>query len=106
MPLRETVAECLQYVKILASQLEQYGLGVPEGMPPPLPIELEGASTLIFDECGRLKYDIHNRLPSGDRPGGQATVQSRLDSLWNQGAVDKGASLGAPAGDVPPHSVG
>jgi hypothetical protein len=95
MPLRETVAECLQYVKIPAAQLELYGLDIPEGMPPTLEIELEGGSTLILDEYGRLKYEIHNRLPSTDRPDSQATAQARLEHLWNQGAFDRGASLGA-----------
>jgi len=95
MPLRETVAECLQYVKIPACQLELYGLEVPEGMPPSLQVELEGGSTLVLDEYGRLKYEIHNRLPSTDRKDSQETAQSRLQYLWDHGAFDRGASLGA-----------
>ena len=33
LPLRETVAECIQYVKLQASELAAYGLRKPPGMP-------------------------------------------------------------------------
>jgi hypothetical protein len=95
MPVRETVAECIQYVRIPASQLHEYGLEIPPGMSPDEDVPLEGGSTLILDEYGRLKYEIHNRLPSADRPSGQPTAQKRLAYLWTHGAFDRGASLGA-----------
>jgi hypothetical protein len=95
LPLRETVAECLQYLKIHASELPQYGLEPPLGMPPSTEIELEGGSTLILDDYGRLKYEVHNRLPNPDREKDVAKAQARLQHLWEQGHYEKGASLTA-----------
>jgi hypothetical protein len=95
LPLRETVAECLQFVQIHASELGQYGLEAPFGMPPETPIALEGGSTLILDEYGRLKYEVHNRLPDPTRERDVQRAQRRLDYLWAQGHFDKGASFAA-----------
>lgn len=95
MPLRETVAECLQYVSILASELPRYGLRKPRAMPKDTAVVLEGGSTLILDEYGKLKYEIHNRLPDRRVPDGLDDAQKRLDYLWNQGFFDKGSSFGA-----------
>jgi hypothetical protein len=93
LPLRETVAECLQYVKVAAADLPLYGLVKPDGMPDDTPVELEGGSTLILDDYGRLKYEIHNRLPSGRKDDVAARAQRRLDYLWQEGAFAKGASF-------------
>jgi hypothetical protein len=95
LPLRETVAECTQYVKIPAADLPSYGLVKPSGMPDETPIELEGGSTLILDDYGRLKFEIHNSLPSGRRDSVAARAQRRLDYLWEAGAFDRGASFAA-----------
>jgi hypothetical protein len=95
LPLRETVAECTQYVKIPAADLGLYGLVKPAGMPDETPIELEGGSTLILDDYGRLKFEIHNRLPSGKKDNVAQRAQGRLEYLWEQGAFDKGASFAA-----------
>jgi hypothetical protein len=96
MVLRETVAECIQYVKVPAAQLPEYGLRPPEGMPPEFDVYLEGGSTLILDEYGNLKYEIDNRLPGPDRPAESlATAQDRLEHMWKHGAFAQGASLGA-----------
>jgi len=95
MPLRETVAECLQHVKIRASELGKYGLVKPEGMATDTLIELEGGSTLILDDYGRLKYEVHNRLPDPDRPEDREAAQRRLEYLWQQGHFVAGASFAA-----------
>jgi hypothetical protein len=95
LPLRETVAECTQYVKIPARDLGDFGLTAPAGMPTDLELTLEGGSTLILDEYGRLKYEIHNRLPAKGDPDDQASAQARLEYLWDHGAFDKGASINA-----------
>jgi hypothetical protein len=95
LPLRETVAECLQYVKIHASELADYGLEKPLGMPDGTEIELEGGSTLILDDYGRLKYEVHNRLPNPATEKDVAKAQRRLQHLWEQGHYEKGASLTA-----------
>lgn len=95
LPVRETVAECTQYVSILAPDLHRYGLTTPPGMPDDTEVVLEGGSTLILDEYGRLKYEIHNRLPDGEAGQELDTAQTRLNYLWNQGFFDKGSSFGA-----------
>lgn len=95
LPLRETVAECLQFVKIHASELGLYGLVKPQGMPEETEIELEGGSTLILDDYGRLKYEVHNRLPDPGTEKDVAKAQGRLQYLWEQGHFEKGASFSA-----------
>jgi hypothetical protein len=93
LPLRETVAECLQFVRIYASELELFKLVKPEEMAPDTEVDLEGGSTLILDDYGRLKYEIHNRLPDPANPKDVLKAQGRLDYLWEQGHFEKGASF-------------
>jgi hypothetical protein len=95
LPLRETVAECLQYVKVRADELDQFGLTPPAGMPADREVALEGGSTLVLDEYGRLKYEIYNRLPRKGAADGNADAQKRLQYLWDQGAFDPGHSFNA-----------
>ena len=95
LPLRETVAEYLQYVKIRASELGRYGLEKPLGMANDTEIELEGGSTLILDDYGRLKYEVHKRLPDPESERGREKAQQRLEYLWQQGHFEKGASFAA-----------
>src|SRR5205085_8880388 len=85
MPVHETVAECIQYVEVMASELGQYGLEKPDGMDDDCEVVLQGGSTLILDEYGMLKYEIHNRLPNPDHKESMAGAQARLDYLWEQG---------------------
>jgi hypothetical protein len=95
LPLRETVAECIQYVSIAAPEVTRYGLTMPPGMPDDTQVVLEGGSTLVLDEYGQLKYEIHNRLPDARAGEKRGTAQKRLNYLWNQGFFDKGSSFGA-----------
>jgi hypothetical protein len=88
LPLRETVAEVIQSLRIPAGDLESYGLKIPAGMPPETSIALEGGSTLILDEYARLKYEIHNRLPGIEAGEDQERAQKRLEYLWQTGAFD------------------
>jgi hypothetical protein len=83
--LRETVAEYVQSLDLLASELASYGIAAPEGMPMDTPVQLSGGGTLVFDEFGRLKLNVHNRLLNADRQ------TRRLRHLWNFGAFDRGA---------------
>jgi hypothetical protein len=92
--LRETVAECTEYLSVPASELQRrYKLRKPAGMRDDQEVVLEGGSTLILDEYGTLKYDIYNSLPSQLTAKGRENVQDRLDYLWNQGYYDRGARL-------------
>jgi hypothetical protein len=90
LPLRETVAECLQSVSITAAELGDYRLEKPAGMPDETPVVLEGGSTLVLDEYGRLKYEVYQRLPGTSDDTGNA--QRRLDYLWGQGHYLPGGS--------------
>jgi hypothetical protein len=95
LPLRETVAECTQYVKLPARELGQLGLTAPAGMKDDQEVVLEGGSTLVLDEYGRLKYEIYNRLPRKGAADGNAEAQGRLQYLWDHGAFEEGQSSNA-----------
>jgi hypothetical protein len=79
--LRETVAEYVQIIELHASELEQLNppIGKPDTMPDDTPVKLHGGGTLIFDEYGRLKYHIANRIFNSNLVG------ERLDYLWKYG---------------------
>jgi hypothetical protein len=81
-PLRETVAEFVQTAALTADQLTPLGIKAPEGMPPAQSVYLQGGNTLVFDEYGRLKYNIHNYI--FDKPRQSA----RLRYLWNAGYLE------------------
>lgn len=95
LPLRETVAECTQYVRLRADELRQFGLTPPAGMPPDRELTLEGGSTLVLDEYGRLKFEIYNPLPRRGSKSGNARAQARLQYLWDNGAIGPGSSFEA-----------
>ena len=90
--LRETVAECQQYVAIRATELSRYGLTRPAGMPDDTQVALRGGSTLVLDEYGTLKFEIHNRLPTRRRDDVRERAQKRLDYLWSHGFFDNAGS--------------
>jgi hypothetical protein len=92
-PLRETVAEFYQVLRVTPPELKALGLKKPDGMPDDQVIALYGGNALVFDEYGRLKYNISNRIDDAKRQ------QVRLDYLWSYGFFDPGsASLrGVPA---------
>jgi hypothetical protein len=79
--LRETVAEYIQYVTVRAGELQQLAtpIGKPKGMPNDKEVTLYGGGTIIFDEYGRLKYHIRNRIFN------QQKQTERLDYLWKYG---------------------
>ncbi len=79
--LHETVCEYVQILEPLASELDSLGIRKPPGMPGDKKLRLFGGGALIFDEYGRLKYHVYNRLRSVDRQ------QVRLDFLWESGAL-------------------
>jgi hypothetical protein len=93
LPVRETVAECTQYLSVPPSELREHGLTAPVGMDEDAKVVLEGGSTLILDEYGMLKYEIFNRLPTPEDPIALEAAQRRLDYLWAQGYYEKGYSF-------------
>ena len=86
--LRETVAEYVQILRLTAKEVAERGIKVPEGGLPPDPeeIHLYGGGVLLFDEYGRLKFHIHNRVDNAERQG------SRLRSLVEFGHFKKDAN--------------
>jgi hypothetical protein len=83
--LRETVAEWEQMMDVRARELTRLGLRAPRGMSPGTPIRLHGGGTLIFDEFGKLKFNVHKRLIGRG-------AQQKLDYLWGQGGFQADAA--------------
>lgn len=78
---RETVAEYYQLNKTATVEdLKALGVRVPDFMTPAMQVEVLSGGTLIFDEFGRLKFHIYNRLSS-------ETQHDRLVSLWRNGSL-------------------
>lgn len=92
-PLRETVAECMQQIKIEAGRLKSLGIEKPDEMPDEQEVSLDGGMTLIFDEYGQLKFAVAKRLLDKSDPRVQARQSRRLADLWRFGYYRKGASL-------------
>lgn len=85
-PLHETVAEYIQILDLLASELKGLQVAVPEGMKPDQEVRMYGGGALVFDEYGRLKYHVRNRLNDRERQ------TQRLKYLWQYGYFSRGAS--------------
>jgi hypothetical protein len=81
--LRETVAEFYQVLNLTAAELSRVGLRAPDGMPPATPVPLYGGNTVIFDEYGQPKYNVHNSIMRRKRQ------QKRLDYMWESGAFGR-----------------
>jgi len=89
--VRETVVECVQYLKITTSELGAHGLKAPDGLPTDAEVVLEGGSTLILDEYGELKFEVSNPLPSKrTSAAAQERWQRRLEFLFKQGYLTRG----------------
>jgi hypothetical protein len=76
--LRETIAEYYQVLNVIASELKHLGITRPADMPAETQVTLYGGGALIFDEFGRLKFHIRNRLLNPERQ------TERLAYLWRQ----------------------
>jgi hypothetical protein len=79
--LRETVAEYIQMMTLQAKELQLFNppIGKPEGMAADREVTIFGGGTLIFDEYGKLKYQVFNRLNNASRQ------TPRLKYLWKCG---------------------
>ncbi|MBK7874297.1 MAG: hypothetical protein IPJ77_00825 [Planctomycetes bacterium] len=80
--LHETVAEVHQTIELEARELSERGIDVPPGMAPEQRVVLFGGGTFVFDEYGRLKYEIHKRVDD------QKRQSARLAYLWRQAPSD------------------
>jgi hypothetical protein len=82
--LRETVAEYIQMITLRAEELQQFDppINIPDGMQDGQEVTLYGGGAVIFDEYGRLKYHVNNRIRNVLRQG------PRLEYLWKFGYFD------------------
>jgi len=81
--VHETVAEYVQVLDVRADELGAYGLTPPVGMRPYARVVLYGGASLIFDDFGRLKFQIGSRLRSNEQ-------QRRLQYLYEAGRFSPG----------------
>jgi hypothetical protein len=88
--LRETVIEYHQQLKIFARELTKLNIRKPNGMPDTTEVTLYGGNAVIFDEFGRVKYNIGNGIISHDKS--QERQTKRLQYLWDHGGFSRGAS--------------
>ena len=83
--VREMVAEYVQTLQIRADELIDYELRKPGGMKAWTTVTLNGGGALIFDDYGRLKFNIG----SGVRSPRQ---QRRIDHLFEEGYFEEGGA--------------
>jgi len=88
--LRETIAEYVQIMTLRADELGTLRIRKPRGMPDWKRVRLFGGGALVFDEYGRLKYQIRNRIENARRQ------TARLKFLWETGFFDEQKSDVAP----------
>ncbi|MGA9997668.1 MAG: hypothetical protein WBP93_19795 [Pyrinomonadaceae bacterium] len=90
--LRETVAEYHQQLNIEVDELKQFGIKVPTEMLKKFykrSITVFGGGALVFDEFGRVKFHIRNRILNPERQS------RRLRYLWQYGYFDTPQEEGA-----------
>lgn len=103
--LRETIAEYVQILKVQADELGKGALAridPVEGLEPWMPIYLEGGTTLVFDEYGRLKFQVGTGVASESQSARLRYLNS-MDALraskprFSFSALHRSKALGIPA---------
>jgi hypothetical protein len=84
--LRETVAEYLQILNLRAEELRDLGIRKPDRMADHQEVTLYGGNAMVFDQFGRLKYNIGNSIRNAERQS------QRLQYLFDHGQFEPGAS--------------
>jgi hypothetical protein len=81
-PLRETIVQYVQLADLPARELGRFGVERPrsdgELMPASARVILQGGGTLVFDQYGRLKFDITSSIDSQKQ-------SERVAYLWRRG---------------------
>lgn len=86
-PLREIVTECIQLLELEARELRRLRIRKPDGMPNDTKVRLSGGVTLIFNEFGRVKFDIGTYIRDDERQ------EKRLQYLWDYGYFESGSDI-------------
>ncbi len=84
--VRETIAEYVEMVSLRAGELRNFDVSPPVGMADDFELTLYGGGTLIFDEYGRLKYQIRRRVFGRNQT-------EKLQELYNNGYFSEDRSL-------------
>ena len=99
LPVRETIAICLQYVKVPASELRSFGLRIPSGMSPD---DRGGARRRKHPDPGRVREAEVRDLtvpPVGEEPqGGQAQPEDAGRHVGLGGLPARGVATQRPVG--------
>lgn len=86
--VRETIAEYTQRLTATAEELRTiYKIPISPAIPDWKAIPIMGGGTLIFDEYGRLKYQIGHHLANSEED--KAWQARRVDLLWSSGRLDE-----------------
>lgn len=85
--VRETIAEYVEMVTLQVGELESFSISPPDGMPDYYEVTLYGGGTLIFDEYGKLKYQIRRRVLSPEKQ------TEKLKHLWQHGYFSNNKNL-------------
>ena len=76
-----TVEKVLDGIVALARkmnvQIVAEGVEKPEEMPDSMPVRLQGGITMVFDDYGRLKYDIGTNVTGGNQSGDMRHVNEQ-----------------------------
>ena len=82
----------MQIVQLEARELDRMKIEAPDDMPPETPITLYGGAALIFDEYGRVKFSINNRLDHQTRQTRRLAVPVGVRALRPRGRRGSGGS--------------
>lgn len=93
--LRETVAEYIQKIEVEARQLKELDIDTPDDLPDDAPVTLYGGGTLIFDEFGQLKYEVHKSIDNTTRQA------EKIAYWWESGMYGAKGEMGVPLSASP-----
>jgi hypothetical protein len=93
--LSETVAEYIQIIEIEAGRLDELDIDTPDDLPDDAPVTLYGGGTLLFDEFGQLKYEVHKSIDNETRQA------EKIAHWWTSGTYGARGKMGVPLSSSP-----
>jgi hypothetical protein len=76
--VRETVADYLQILELTAGELKAFGVAKPAALADEAQVRLFGGGVLIFDEHGRLRYHVNNRVLNPNKQSARLAHLARM----------------------------